>query len=64
MTISKKNGYLLAAITASLSMSNVSAGNNNVKEFSPTAKFFSAENRNYSIDCELEENFLASKSGR
>ncbi|GHT93307.1 hypothetical protein FACS1894122_08330 [Alphaproteobacteria bacterium] len=71
MAISEKNEVLkkskcihLAAITAGLALGNVSAENNNVEGFSPTAKFFSAESRNYSIDCELEENFLESHTGR
>jgi hypothetical protein len=65
MAVSEKNEFLkknrrvhLAAIAAGLALSNVSAENNGVKGFSPTAKFFDAENRNYSIDCELETNFL------
>ncbi len=62
MAISKKNEYLLAAVTAGLALSNVSAGNNTEGYTSPNAKFFSAENRSFSIDCNLEQNLLEAKN--
>jgi hypothetical protein len=72
MAVSEKNEILkknrrvhLATIVSSLALGNVSAENNDAKGFSPTVKFFDAEIRNYSIDCELEEHFLnPRRSGR
>ena len=55
MAVSKKNGCLLAAVTASLSLGNVSAENSHaVEEFFPMASFLSAESCAYSIDYEIE----------
>jgi hypothetical protein len=44
---------------------NMFISENNVGEYvSPTARFFSVEDRNYSIDCELEGDFIQPKHGR
>ena len=61
MAIPEKNGCLLAAVVASLTLNNVSAASN-VEYVSPEAGFASVENCAYSIDCEVK-NELAGPAG-
>ena len=62
MTISEKNGYLLAAVIAGLTSSNVSAVTDAERYVSPQARFTSVENFAYSIDSEVQ-NELAGIGG-
>ena len=55
MTISEKNGYLLAAVIAGLTSSNVSAVNKTEYD-SPKARFASVENYTCSVDCEVQND--------
>ena len=50
----EKNGYLLAAVAASLALGHVSDTNSNNEGFSPMASFLSAENCDYTVDSKIE----------
>ena len=60
----KKNQCIhLATIVASLALGHVSDIHGNNEEFSPMTSFLSAESCDYSVDCEIINEF-ASPSGR
>jgi len=67
MTISEKGGFKknqcihLATLAASLALGHASDVNSSIAEtYSPAkARFFSAENCVYSVDCEIKKEFLS-----